>query len=306
MRIAFLLLMSVLCAAAPGTAPSANDVGGGGGGDELRVMSFNVRYGNADDGENDWQHRRALFMRTIDAFDPDLLGTQELLAFQADELHDHLKGYGFAGVGRDDGKRRGEFSGLFFRADRFELIGSGNFWLSEHPDQPGSVSWDSALTRIASWVKLRDKRDRRGRDPKRAILWLNTHWDHRGDVARLESAKLIRQQLLRLRDKPEMTVIVTGDLNCNEDSPPYPILLGREDTQLKLIDSYRQVHPERSREEASFHAFTGKTVGSRIDFILHSDELTAAAASIDRNHDDNGRSPSDHYPVTAVLRRRQN
>jgi endonuclease/exonuclease/phosphatase family metal-dependent hydrolase len=296
MRIAFLLLLAgILAAAAPTTAPTTNP------GEELRIMSFNVRYGTADDGENDWQHRRALFLRTIDAFAPDLLGTQELLAFQADELRDHLKGYGFAGVGRDDGKRKGEFSGLFFRADRFELLDSGNFWLSEHPEKPGSVSWDSALTRIASWVKLRDK----AQPQQRAILWLNTHWDHRGEVARVESAKLIRRQLLRLRDNPDMIVIVTGDLNSDEDSAPYPILLGRDDPQLKLIDSYREVHPDRAPDEASFHAFKGTTAGSRIDFILHSDQLVATEATIDRTHDENGRYPSDHYPVTAILKARR-
>jgi endonuclease/exonuclease/phosphatase family metal-dependent hydrolase len=298
MRIEFLLLLGILAATPPATAPLANDAGGSGGG-ELRVMSFNVRYGTADDGENDWQHRRALFLRTIDAFGPDLLGTQELLAFQADELRDHLKNYGFAGVGRDDGKRKGEFSGLFFRADHFELLDSGNFWLSEHPDQVGSVSWDSALTRIASWVKLREKRD-----PQRAILWLNTHWDHRGNVARVESAKLVRRQIQRLRDKPDMAVIVTGDLNCDEDSEPYPILLGRDDAQFKLIDSYRQVHPDRSGDEASFHAFKGTTTGSRIDFILHADQLSTIDSSIDRTHDATGHYPSDHYPVTAILKPR--
>src|SRR4051794_30838282 len=130
MRNAFLLVLAILSAA---IAPTATAPATGHGPGDLRVMSFNVRYGTADDGENDWQHRRSLFLRTIDAFGADLLGTQELLAFQADELRDHLSGYGFAGVGRDDGKRKGEFSALFFRADRFELLDSGNFWLSEHP-----------------------------------------------------------------------------------------------------------------------------------------------------------------------------
>jgi endonuclease/exonuclease/phosphatase family metal-dependent hydrolase len=113
----------------------------------IRVMSVNVRYGTAPDGANVWANRRELLMRTIRAFDPDLLGAQEALAFQCDELRRELSGHAFVGVGRDDGKLKGEFSPIFYRADRFEWIDSGQFWLSESPDVPGSKSWDSALPR---------------------------------------------------------------------------------------------------------------------------------------------------------------
>src|SRR5437764_4836016 len=148
----------------------------------LRVMSFNVRYGTAPDGPDHWDKRKPLFFATIRAYGPDLLGMQEVIAAQADELQQELSGYGFIGTGRDDGKRRGEYSPLMFRKDRFELIESGQYWLSETPEQVASKGWDAALPRIVTWAKLKD------RASGRPLLWINTHWDHVGNKARVESA----------------------------------------------------------------------------------------------------------------------
>ncbi len=124
----------------------------------IRVMSFNIRYGTAADGENHWDRRKEFLAETIAAFDPDLLGTQETLAFQRDYLAERLKGYTAYGAGRDDGRERGEMAAVFFRAGRFEKLDGGHFWLSEKPDVAGSKSWDAALTRIVTWLKLRDRR----------------------------------------------------------------------------------------------------------------------------------------------------
>lgn len=285
------LTLMLTTMAAPASTSRTSD-------DDIRVMSFNVRNGGAPDGPNHWTKRRELFFHTIDAFDPDLLGTQELLAEQADEMREHFKGYGFVGLGREDGKRAGEYCGMFYRSGCFELIDSGHFWLSEHPDVPGSVSWDSALTRMASWVKLRDRRDPR----KRAFLWINTHWDHVGEVARLESGKLIRAQLARLNDNGATPAIVTGDFNCFDTSDAYRAILGGRDDRPQLIDTYRATHPRRRDDEATFHGFSGKVEGSRIDFILHTPAFETVGASIDRAKSDDGRCPSDHFPVTARLR----
>ncbi len=261
----------------------------------LRVMSLNVRTGTAPDGANAWPKRRKLLLRTVRAYDPDLLGTQEALKFQNEEIRKVLPGHRFEGVGRDDGGDDGEFSPVYYRAARFERVDSGHFWLSAKPHVPGSRSWDSAFPRLATWVRLRDRRNR-----TRELLFINTHWDHLGIIARLQSARIMRRQIRALAG-PGVAVIMTGDLNCTEDSMPYAILTGRGDDALTLTDSYRAAHPERQTDEATFHGFKGTVAGSRIDFILHSPPFETTEAGIDRARDGE-RYPSDHYPVRATLR----
>jgi endonuclease/exonuclease/phosphatase family metal-dependent hydrolase len=266
-------------------------------GPSVRVMSFNIRYGTANDGPDRWEARRDLLTETIRAFDPDLLGVQEALDFQVGELRDELKGYAVVGVGRDDGKAAGEFTAVYFKSDRFEKVGGGHFWLSPTPDKPGSVGWDAALTRMASWVRLRDKRA--GDEGVGEFLFVNTHWDHMGRRARAESAGVIRREAQKLRagagDDAPIPVIIAGDFNCTEDDEPYARLLRPEDAgEPALVDSYRQAHPEHLAAEATFHGFRGGREGSRIDWILHSPEFDAVRAEIDHTQRD-GRYPSDHY-----------
>ena len=155
----------------------------------LTVMSFNVRYGTADDGDDAWPHRRGHVVATITAAGPDLLGTQECLAFQREELAAALPAFAVIGVGRDDGNEAGEMCASFYRRDRFDLLDHGTFWLSETPDEVASRGWDAALPRIATWLRLRD------RPSGRELLWLNTHFDHRGAEARLESLTLLHRWL---------------------------------------------------------------------------------------------------------------
>ena len=268
------------------------------GGPPLRVMSFNVRFGTADDGPNAWPLRRDLLVRTIRRFDPDLLGVQEAMAFQWDDLCAAIdRDYGFHGAGREDGRRSGESAGIYFRRGRFECLDAGHFWLSETPDEPGSRGWDAELPRMASWVKLRDRKQ-----ASRAggtVMFLNTHWDHFGKKARFESAKLIRRKVLEIH--PAGAVIIVGDFNAREDDEEYAELLrAADDEGPRYVDAYRAVHPSRMTDEASFHGFKGGKEGSRIDWIFHSDDLVPTEARIDRFNED-GRYPSDHYPVTALL-----
>jgi endonuclease/exonuclease/phosphatase family metal-dependent hydrolase len=258
----------------------------------VRVMTFNIRYGTAQDGENSWDRRKELLVDTIRNFDPDLLGTQEVLAMQVDFLVERLKDYTLVGVGRNDGKRRGEFSAALIKTKRFEMIASGNFWLSETPEVPGSRSWDSSLPRIVTWVKLGDRQA-----GGRAIVFVNTHWDHRGQVARAESGKIIRKWLSE--HARGTSVIMTGDLNVTDSHEGFRALVG-DAGEPRLVDVYRQAHPEPQPEEASVHGFSGRTSGRRIDFILATPDWQASAAAIDHTNRD-GRYPSDHYPVTAVL-----
>jgi endonuclease/exonuclease/phosphatase family metal-dependent hydrolase len=259
----------------------------------LKTMAFNIRYGKAPDGENAWPKRQELLFETIARYDPDLIGFQEVLADQRDALEARMPGHAFAGVAREDGKRQGEFACLAYRRDRFDLLATGDFWLSETPAVAGSKSWDSSLPRICTWVRLRDRKT--GRE----LLFANTHFDHRGVQARLESARLLATKLPQLA--AGAPAILTGDLNLNEDSPAYAVLTRPERPRaLRWIDAYRTVHPRRSPEEASFGGFKGTTKGSRIDFVFHTEHFRATAAEIDRFSRE-GRYPSDHYPVTAVL-----
>ncbi len=262
----------------------------------LRVMTFNIRYATAQDGNNAWDKRKDLLLETIGQFHPDLLGTQEVLAVQADFLAEHLKDYALIGVGRDDGKRQGEFSALLYKTRRFDVIDSGTFWLSETPEKAGSKSWDSSLPRIATWAKLRDRVE-----GGREILFLNTHWDHRGQRAQTESGRIIRGWLAD--HSGDLPTIVTGDLNVTESHGGLRALLDVMAPGPKLRDAFRLLHPlhlQSQAEEATFHNFAGGRNGRRIDFILASPEFTPLEAAIDYTNRD-GRYPSDHYPVTAVF-----
>ena len=263
----------------------------------IRVMSFNIRYGTAKDGENSWTKRRDFLVDTIRQFDPDLLGTQETLADQKDFLAEKLPGYEAHGVGRDDGKLKGEMAALFFRRDRFEKITGGHFWLSESPDTVGKKGWDAALPRLVSWVKLKETRQ----PDELPLLFLNTHFDHMGEKAREESAKLIRSKITELGQG--CRVVVTGDFNAGEGSKPYQALFGAEGKAASPVeDTLRVYQPVRGKEEGTFTAFKpSATTGDRIDWIGASRHFEVRTAGIDRTQK-NGATPSDHFPVTAVLR----
>ena len=262
-----------------------------------RVMSYNIRYGTARDGENHWEKRKDWLAETIATVDPDLLGTQETLVFQRDFLAQKFPGHEAFGVGRDDGKDKGETAALFFRGSRYEKLEGGNFWLSPTPDKVGSKGWDAALPRIATWVKLKDKTD----PGASAILFLNTHFDHIGKTARVEAAALIAKKLAELGKGCRL--VVTGDFNAGEASGPYRALFESKSVD-GLQDSFRVAHGERGPNEGTFSGFKASaTGGDRIDWIGCSPDWEVRLAGIDRTAKD-GRTPSDHFAVTAVLRPR--
>lgn len=262
----------------------------------IKVMSFNIRYGAADDGENSWRFRNHLVADTIHLYDPDLLGAQEALEFQVEFLKEALPEYGFHGVGRNDGRADGEFAPVYYKKSRFELMDSGHLWLSEDPETPGSQSWDAALPRMLSWVALKDKT--LDTDAP-AIIFANTHFDHRGVQARLESAKLIRARFESVEE--HIPVILCGDFNTTRDGNPYQVITGGDSAERPLIDTYAAIHPKPSENEATFSSWRSQRRGSRIDWVLVSDQFRVLNAGIDYTQED-GRNPSDHYPVWANLR----
>jgi len=258
----------------------------------FRVLSFNIRYAAADDGPNIWELRRDLVVETIRNQKADILGLQEVLASQAAELRAALPEYGFVGVGRDDGAEQGEFVPIFYRRQRFTLVDYGYFWLSEHPEQPGSVGWDAALPRMATWVRLRFKDA-----PLTDVHVVNVHLDHRGGRARTESAKLIRRLVESLGGQP---LVVLGDFNCPPGSEPYWILTEERSHPTALHDAFAALP---AAEGGTYHAFTGTPREGRIDWILVSRDIEPSEAVIDRSQR-GGRYPSDHFPVAATLRLR--
>ena len=260
----------------------------------LRVMSFNIRYGTARDGDNAWPRRRELVLDTIRRFDPDLLGTQETLPQQRAWLEERLPAYRAIGRGRQS-KGGGEQCTVFIRKNRIEALESGTFWLSPTPEVPGSRGWDAALPRIATWVRFKDLRS------QRTLRFVNTHFDHRGKKARAQSGLLLHTRIAAFpEDEP---VIVTGDFNAREGSAPYKALLP---DGTRLVDTFRASHPWRGRDgtfqrrDGTFHGFRGIADGRRIDWALVSKDLSIRGARVE-DHSDKGRWPSDHFPVTTVV-----
>ena len=266
----------------------------------IKTMSFNIRYDTSSDGINAWSAsaspRRHLAIQVIDDFAPDILGVQEALRNQVNDLKAGLPEFDFYGVGRDNGNTAGEHSAIYYRSDRFTRASQGTFWLTLTPDQPSRYP-GTCCNRIASWAVLQDKLD-----GNREYFVLNTHWDHQITAANNHSATLIRQRINLLSEgRP---IIVMGDLNSTESSTAYQRLVGAEDPAgLQLTDAYRQWTPTVSSDEATFHGYSGGTRGSRIDFILHDGSFETLDATIVRTNN-SGRYPSDHYPVTATLRLR--
>jgi glycerophosphoryl diester phosphodiesterase/endonuclease/exonuclease/phosphatase family metal-dependent hydrolase len=264
---------------------------------DLRVMSYNIRYSAAKDGINAWDNRKEFLFERIADFDPDLLGTQETLANQRDFLKQKLAGYTGLWAGRDDGKEKGEMMALWWRNERFEKLAGGHFWLSETPDMPGSKSWDSSLPRMATWVKLKDKKA----PEAQPVIFVNTHFDHMGKIARVESAKVIRRKIAELG--ADCRVVLTGDFNSGEASDPYKTVFGEFDGKPSpLTDTFRAAHPNPTLREGTSNGFDAtRTTGSRIDWIGCTKEWEPRSAGIDRAAR-NGRTPSDHYAIFAVLK----
>lgn len=186
---------------------------------KLKVMTFNVRYDNPDDGPQNWHNRKENVIKMLHFYDLDAIGMQEVLAHQLEYFKTNLPEFGFVGVGREDGVDKGEFAPIFFKKSRFKHLDSGTFWLSTTPNTV-SKGWDADLERIATWAILED------RDSGKEMLLINTHFDHRGNLARIESARLLKQRIESLAgNRP---VVLTGDFNLTPDAEGIQILTGNE------------------------------------------------------------------------------
>ncbi len=268
----------------------------------IRVMSFNIRYGTAPDGENAWPHRREMVFDIIRDHQPDVIGMQEVLKGQLDQLLRALPEYRSLGVGRRDGISIGEFAPILYRADRFEVLAQGGFWLSDTPTVPGSTSWGNTIPRICTWAHLRDRRT------GRSFYFYDTHLDHRSPPSQQRSAEMIAQ---RIDQHPNKTgpVILVGDFNSAEDTSTIRYLKGEIDRAYEttedpppsphLRDTFRVVYPD-AIAVGTFNGFRGDRSRAKIDYVLVSDGIEVLRAAIIHASKD-GRYPSDHFPVTATI-----
>ena len=251
---------------------------------DLKVMTFNIRYGTANDGENSWEFRKDNVVKTIEAFKPNLLGLQEALKMQIDELVFKMPEYDYVGVGRDDGKSEGEYSCILYQKDRFTVDSSETFWFSETPDLIASKSWGNNITRICTWVRLHDK------ILDKDFYYFNVHLDHESQPSREKSAELLMNKI----NEKTLPVILSGDFNCGDENPAIKIVISNG-----LIDTYRSVN-EKQPNEGTFNSFKGEIDGDKIDFIFASKIFKVLHSEIVRTSY-NGKFPSDHFPVTAVI-----
>lgn len=308
-----------------------------GGEAPLAVLSFNIRLASAPDGADGWEHRRGIAFDVIRELDPDIVGFQEPELEQIRDLIDAFGDeYGIAGRAAGDGApfaagaAEGKFNAIMYRAARFRLRYHDTFWFSETPNEPGTIGWDAALPRIATWVKLDD------RDSGETLYVYSVHLDYASQRAREESTALLLEVFLE-RPSPG-PVFVLGDFNANELNPAVRLLLdepaaagaetdacpagpragddrteradasgaGDDDARRALdprplVDTYRVLYPEDDLDEiGTFHNFTGEPLTTKIDFVLAPADIPVLEAGIIRTHVDS-RYPSDHFPVYAVV-----
>jgi endonuclease/exonuclease/phosphatase family metal-dependent hydrolase len=256
-------------------------------GQTASVMSYNIRMDTKADGVNEWSNRSKKVASLIQKYDPDLLGVQEALHNQMIDLQKELPAYAFVGVGRDDGKEKGEYSAIFYKREKFEVVKQNTVWLSETPDVPGSKSWDAAITRIFTFAIFKHK------DSEKSFIHLNTHFDHIGKQARLSSAIFIKGFVQGLNNNgEELPIIVSGDFNSQPTEEPYQTMI---DGKTGVLHDSR---PADSTTGTGCGFEVNLKACNTIDYIFHSPEWKAESYRVIQ--DNNGKYyPSDHLPVFA-------
>ncbi len=255
---------------------------------QYSAMTYNIRYSTPNDEENWWENRKEWVADLIRFYEPDVFGIQEGLDSQVQFLDSALSEYKFVGVGRDDGKKAGEYSALFYKPDLVEVLDSGTFWLSETPDKV-SVGWDASMERISTWAKLKIKRT--GQE----YFVFNAHLDHRGPESRLNAVKLI-YEIASEKNKDGLPLIVMGDLNATPHDPPIKYLSSVM-SDSRLISENPPYGPE-----GTFNGFdTSRPLNDRIDHIFVNEMIKVQKYAVITDTRDL-RTPSDHLPVYIEFR----
>ncbi len=268
---------------------------------ELNVMSFNIRYENDKDrGIRAWTERVVGVVEAVRGERVDLLGIQEGLHGQVADLRASLMDYHFSGAGRDDGKRTGEYAGLFFRRDRFEKDeeNSGMIWLSATPEVPGSKTWGNGIPRVANWVRLIDRVSGKG-------LWVvNVHLDHRSQESKEKGVRLMAEKLVGMNPDGE-PVVWMGDFNATEGNNVIRFLSGKNSEIARvdgfggLVETFEAANPGvRSKGSVNFWRSDPK-LDWKLDHILVSRDAEILEARVMRHGEP---YLSDHFPVVARVR----
>jgi endonuclease/exonuclease/phosphatase family metal-dependent hydrolase len=249
------------------------------GDSDLSVMSFNLRYDEPSDEENQWNNRKESCITMLNEVKPTVFGVQEGLHNQVSYLDDNLQNYSYVGVGRDDGYSGGEYAAIFYNEAIIELIDNGDFWLSETPEYP-SFGWDANNIRICTWAKFRDI------NKNKEFYVLNTHFDHKGKTSQKESSKLIVQKIQEITES-DLPIFITGDFNMLiSNSCLEPI-------RTNYFSAQR--FAERSDDNKSYNAFGLDIISRNIDFIFYNNSRAVSYKTIVKNY---GVSYiSDHYPI---------
>ncbi len=251
---------------------------------ELKIMSFNIRYATENDGINAWSNRIEMVNGLFKFHEPQIFGLQEALISQIEDISNELPDFGWIGVGRDDGKKGGEFSPIFFNKKNFILVKNGTFWLSETPEKP-SMGWDASYKRIVTWGKFKSKVS------GKHFLVFNTHFDHRGDKARKNSAILIKEKIKEISNNSGLPVILTGDLNLEPDSEPIQLI------KTFMKDSGEITETEPYGPVGTFSGFNwDATLDRRIDYIFIQGGIKVLKYAVISDSKEQ-RWPSDHLPV---------
>ena len=256
----------------------------------LNVMTFNIRYNNPGDSLDAWPFRINKVSSQILFHEAHIIGVQEALHGQIQDLDRALTSYKYVGVGRDDGKEKGEYSAIFFDTTRLQVLQSQTFWLSQTPQIPGSKSWDAAITRVVTWAKFRDRKT------KKEFYVFNTHFDHIGQVARAESARLLLKYSNEIAGS--MPYLVTGDFNASPIQEPIQVILNPKDP-LHLIDTKSVSATPHYGPSGTFNGFKSKETGDLpIDYIFIRQAVKVLQhATLSQTWE--GRYSSDHFPVYA-------
>ena len=257
----------------------------------VHVMSFNIRFNNPGDSLDAWPYRVDKVSSQILFHEVQLIGVQEALKGQLDDLKKALKQFNYIGVGRDDGKEKGEYSAILYDTIRFRLLETKTFWLSQEPTVPGSKSWDAALPRIVTWARFKDQKT------KKVFYFFNTHFDHMGKLARKESAQLLLQKVREIAGtKP---VLVTGDFNSMPSDEPIQVLTKNE--EYRLTDAKSVSKAPHYGPTGTFNAFKQKEQGNEpIDYIfIRNGWKVLKHATLSQSW--NGHFSSDHFPVMATV-----
>jgi endonuclease/exonuclease/phosphatase family metal-dependent hydrolase len=260
----------------------------------VKAMSFNIRLSRANDGPDRWDERKQAVAEMIRRFGGDFVGIQEAWPEQIEYLRSQLPQYEFLARTRDDNPEWGEAVPLAWQRERWRLDPQEHdtFWLSDTPDVPGSKTFGNSLPRIVTWGRFVEEGSKRG------VYVYNTHFSHVSDSARRQSAALLARRIAA-RARPD-TVIALGDLNAGEWSDTVRHLTGQTpDAPVRLVDTFRALHPD-AQLVGTLHCFQGVRSGQKIDYVLATPDATVLEARI-LYDEENGRYPSDHYPVTATL-----